>query len=139
MQHLFFRLKREAQRLARCACAAGLAAAFLLPAPHAAAGASGWELAASAISGLIAYKSTLDTMLDIGNNADYQRQSLLQDKRANGTDANALDVRAVDDVMRRLTAPGMYVLPANNLPFTWHVNDSALFNEIGRAACRERV
>lgn len=131
MQHLFFRLKREARRLARCACAAGLAAVFLLPAPHAAAGASGWELAASAISGLIAYKSTLDTMLDIGNNADYQRQSLLQDKRANGADANALDVRAVDDVMRRLTAPGMYVLPANNLPFTWHVNDSALFN----AAC----
>ena len=31
MQHLFFRLKREARRLARCACAAGLAAAFLLP------------------------------------------------------------------------------------------------------------
>ena len=75
--------------------------------------------------------NTMHTMLDTGNNADYQRQSLLQDKTANGADANALDVRAVDDVMRRLTAPGMYVLPANNLPFTWHVNDSALFN----AAC----
>lgn len=131
LQHSFFGLRDVLRRLTRSVFALGLAAAILLPAPRVSAGASGWELAASAISGLIAYKSTLDTMLDIGNNANYQRQSLLQDRSANGTDANASDVRAVDNVMQRLTADGMYVLPANNLPFTWHVNNSALFN----AAC----
>ena len=128
MQHYFFRLKKG---LVRAVCAAGVAAALLLPAPVASAGAAGWGLAASAISGLLAYRSTLDAVLDMGNNADYQRQSLWQDRAANGTDGNAADIAAVDAVMGRLTADGLFVLPANNLPFVWHVNDSALFN----AAC----
>ena len=75
LQHSFFGLRDVLRRLTRSVFALGLAAAILLPAPRVSAGASGWELAASAISGLIAYKSTRDTMLDIGNNANYQRRT----------------------------------------------------------------
>ena len=92
---------------------------------------TGWGVAASAISGLIAYKSSLSMMLDVGNNAAYQQQSLWQDIKANGTDRNARDVQVVDSVMARLTQPDVFVLPADALPFSWHVNDDPLFN----AAC----
>lgn len=120
------------RKLARVTMAAVLGVtATITPVAVEASSASGWGIAASAISGLIAYKSGLAMMLDIGNNAHYQRQSLWQDKKANGTDGNARDVAIVDGVMTRLTQPDVFVLPADALPFSWHVNDSALFN----AAC----
>ena len=126
-------LKSWKRKLARAAASAVFAGAAIVaaPLPAEASSGTGWGIAASALSGFIAYKSGLSMMLDIGNNAHYQQQSLWQDKKANGTDGNARDVAIVDGVMTRLTQPDVFVLPADALPFSWHVNDSALFN----AAC----
>ena len=111
--------------------AAAFASQAFAMAPAEAVSDTGWGMAASALSGLLAYKSSLSMMLDIGNNADYQRQSLWQDVKANGTDRNARDAAVVDAVMQRLTQPDVFVLPPDALPFSWHVNDDPLFN----AAC----
>ena len=125
-------LKAWKKKLTRLAAVSVFAGATVFAAPAAEAMSdTGWGVAASAISGLIAYKSSLSMMLDVGNNAAYQQQSLWQDIQANGTDRNARDVEVVDTVMRRLTQPDVFVLPADALPFAWHVNDDPLFN----AAC----
>jgi len=120
------------KKLSRLAAALVFAGGTFVSTPSAQAMSdTGWGMVASAISGLIAYKSSLSMMLDVGNNAAYQRQSLWQDIQANGTDRNARDVQVVDGVMERLTRPDVFVLPADALPFSWHVNDDPLFN----AAC----
>ena len=120
------------KKFSRLAAAVVFSSATLVALPTASASsASGWGIAGAAVSGLIAYKSGLSMMLDIGNHAAYQMQSLWQDREANGTDRNARDQAVVDAVMTRLTQPDVFVLPVDALPFSWHVNDSALFN----AAC----
>ena len=79
-------LKSWKRKLARAAASAVFAGAAIVaaPLPAEASSGTGWGIAASALSGFIAYKSGLSMMLDIGNNAHYQQQSLWQDKKANG-------------------------------------------------------
>ena len=85
------------KKLSRLAAALVFAGGTFVSTPSAQAMSdTGWGMVASAISGLIAYKSSLSMMLDVGNNAAYQRQSLWQDIKANGTDRNARDVQVVD-------------------------------------------
>ena len=109
MQEVRLLLKSWRKKLARVAAAVVFAGAAVAPLPAEASSASGWGIAASALSGFIAYKSGLSMMLDIGNNANYQQQSLWQDKKANGTDGNARDVAIIDGVMTRLTQPDVFV------------------------------
>ena len=77
------------------------------------------------------YGGYLSAMLDAGNNALYQEQTLAYDRRENGSSANPVDRALVDDVMGRLVSRGAYAMDIRSLPFRWHVNSSKDFN----AAC----
>lgn len=90
-----------------------------------------WAAAAQALGVLGIYKSTLASVLSIGNNAQAQLACLIQDEAQNGTDRNPNDIAVVEAVMEQLVRHGDYALRANSLPFIWHVNDSKEFN----AAC----
>ena len=107
-----------------------MAAGTMLHLPRAEA-MDAWAVAAQALGVLGAYKSSLSSILAIGNNADAQMQSQRQDILINGTDPNDNDIQAVDQVMNQLVSRGDYALKANSLPFCWTVNDSREFN----AAC----
>ena len=107
-----------------------MAAGTMLHLPRAEA-VDAWAVAAQALGVLGAYKSSLSSILAIGNNADAQMQSQRQDILINGTDPNDNDIQAVDQVMNQLVSRGDYALKANSLPFCWTVNDSREFN----AAC----
>ncbi|MBP3781452.1 MAG: M48 family metalloprotease, partial [Selenomonas sp.] len=91
----------------------------------------GWGAAAQALGVYAVYKSSLVSILALGNDANAQVQSRAQDIRQNGLDPNPNDVRVVDAVMQQLVLHGDYVLKNNSLPFIWAVNDSKDFN----AAC----
>lgn len=90
-----------------------------------------WAAAAQALGVLGAYKSSLSSILAMGNNVSAQVQSQRQDIEQNGIDPNRNDVQVVDFVMDQLVHKGDYVLKANSLPFCWTVNNSSDFN----AAC----
>ena len=77
------------------------------------------------------YNGYLSAILDAGNNAYYQEQSLLYDAQENGVDRNPADHEVVDAVMERLVRDGGYVLDIRSLPFRWNVNNNGEFN----AAC----
>ena len=91
----------------------------------------GWGAAAQALGVYAVYKSSLASILALGNDVNAQVQSRAQDIRQNGLDPNPNDVRVVDAVMQQLVLHGDYVLKNNSLPFIWAVNDSKDFN----AAC----
>ena len=91
----------------------------------------GWGAAAQALGVYAAYKSSLASILALGNDVNAQVQSRAQDIKQNGLDPNPNDVRVVDEVMQQLVFHGDYVLKNNSLPFIWAVNDSKDFN----AAC----
>ena len=107
-----------------------MAAGTMLHLPRAEA-VDAWAVAAQALGVLGAYKSSLSSILAIGNNADAQIQSRRQDILIHGIDPNDNDVQVVDQVMNQLVSRGDYALKANSLPFCWTVNDSREFN----AAC----
>lgn len=101
-----------------------------LAAPRAEA-VDAWAAAAQALGVFGIYKSTLASVLSLGNNAQAQLACLSQDEAKNGTDRNPNDLAVVNSVMEQLVTRGDYVLRANSLPFIWHVNNSQEFN----AAC----
>lgn len=100
------------------------------PLPKAGA-ADAWGTAAQALGVYAAYKSSLASILALGNDVNAQVQSRLQDVAKNGQDPNNHDVQVVNAVMQQLVSKGDYVLKTNSLPFVWAVNDSRDFN----AAC----
>ena len=90
-----------------------------------------WGAAAQALGVYAAYRSSLTSILALGNDVSAQVQSRKQDIEQNGLDFNANDVQVVNAVMEQLVSRGAYVLKVNSLPFVWAVNDSKDFN----AAC----
>lgn len=90
-----------------------------------------WGAAAQALGVYAAYKSSLASILALGNDVSAQVQSRNQDIAQNGLDPNDNDVQVVNGVMEQLVAQGDYVLKTNSLLFVWAVNDSKDFN----AAC----
>lgn len=104
-------------------------AIFLLPLKVYAADA--WAVAAQAAGVYAMYKSTLTSILRLGNDVNAQMAARRQDIKENGQDQNSLDVKVVDEIMTRLVNDSEYELRVNSLPFVWTVNDSEKFN----AAC----
>lgn len=122
-------LKRLRRRLLCLGLSAVLSLSLLAPAaPAAASGETGWGLAASLLSGIIAYRSGYDMMLDLGNNASAQLSSYWQDRLENGRDDNENDQKLINGVMQQLLTRGSYVIPADGLPFSWQLTDSQVFN-----------
>ncbi len=93
--------------------------------------ADAWALAAEAAGVLTLYKSTLVSILRLGNDVNAQMAARRQDIKENGTDKNPRDVELVNKIMARLVSSAEYELKVNSLPFVWSVNDSEKFN----AAC----
>lgn len=104
--------------------------AVSLPAGRAEA-VDAWAVAAQSLGIFAAYKSSLASILALGNDVSAQVQSARQDLRENGEDDNHHDVEVVNRVMKQLIDKGDYVLKVNSLPFVWGVNNSNDFN----AAC----
>ncbi|WP_233541576.1 M48 family metallopeptidase [Mitsuokella sp. AF33-22] len=100
---------------------------FVLPAGRAEA-VDAWAVAAQSLGVLAAYKSSLASILAMGNDVNAQVASARQDRQENGLDDNEHDVRIVNKVMQQLVTQGRYVLKANSLPFIWGVNNSNEFN-----------
>lgn len=101
-------------------------ATFFLPLKVFAADA--WAIAAQAAGVYALYKSTLTSILRLGNDVNAQMAAKLQDIKENGQDKNSLDVKIVDEIMTRLVNDSDYELKVNSLPFVWSVNDSEKFN-----------
>ena len=87
-----------------------------------------WAVAAQSLGVLAAYKSSLSSILALGNDVHAQVASARQDRQENGLDDNEHDVQVVNRVMQQLVTQGKYVLKANSLPFIWGVNNSNTFN-----------
>lgn len=104
----------------------GLGTAFL-PAGRAEA-VDAWAVAAQSLGVYAAYKSSLSSILALGNDVSAQVQSARQDLKENGEDGNHHDWDVVNRVMRQLVNKGQYVLRTNSLPFIWGVNNSSDFN-----------
>lgn len=128
MKNQFFLIKHKLISIC-LSCMMGVGIFF--PAARGEAGVDPWAAAAQALGVYAAYKSSLSTILAIGNDPAYQVSSRLQDIRANGKDWNQHDWSVVNGVMEQLVSKGDYALKVNSLPFIWHVNDSNDFN----AAC----
>lgn len=77
------------------------------------------------------YSGYLSAMLDAGNNALYQEQTLYYDRKENGISKNPFDKELVDSIMTRLVMRGEYAMDIRSLPFRWQVNGGREFN----AAC----
>ena len=99
--------------------------------PIRAEAADAWALAAEAAGVLALYKSTLVSILRLGNDVNAQMAARRQDIKENGVDKNLRDVELVDKIMTRLVNSAEYELKVNSLPFVWSVNDNERFN----AAC----
>ena len=128
VSYLYFR--RLHKKIAAAAVAGIMGAAACLPLPRAEA-VDAWGAAAQALGVFAAYKSSLASILALGNNVSAQVQSRAQDIEKSGLDPNGHDVQVVNHVMEQLVSRGAYVLKVNSLPFVWAVNDSKDFN----AAC----
>ena len=100
---------------------------LVLPAGRAEA-VDAWAVAAQSLGVLAAYKSSLASILAMGNDVNAQVASARQDRQENGLDDNEHDVRIVNKVMQQLVTQGRYVLKVNSLPFIWGVNNSNEFN-----------
>lgn len=87
-----------------------------------------WAAAAEAAGVYAAYKSTLTSILRLGNNVNAQMAARRQDIEKNGQDKNPLDVKLIDGIMTRLVNDSEYELRINSLPFIWSVNDNEKFN-----------
>ena len=116
--------------LAVLVCGALSFSSIALPAGRAEA-VDAWAVAAQSLGIFAAYKSSLASILALGNDVSAQVQSARQDLRENGEDDNHHDVEVVNRVMKQLIDKGDYVLKVNSLPVVWGVNNSNDFN----AAC----
>lgn len=87
-----------------------------------------WAVAAQSLGVYAAYKSSLSSILALGNDVSAQVQSERQDLKENGADPNQHDIEVVNRVMQQLVTKGDYVLKVNSLPFIWGVNNSSDFN-----------
>jgi len=105
--------------------------AALFPLARAEAKVDPWAAAVQALGVYAAYKSSLSSVLQLGNDPVAQVSSRRQDLQANGKDSNDYDWTVVNGVMEQLVNRGDYVLKVNSLPFAWGINDSNDFN----AAC----
>lgn len=99
---------------------------FLLPVKVYAADI--WAAMTQAAGVYALYKSTLTSILRLGNNVNAQMSARRQDIKENGQDKNSLDVQLVDGIMTRLVENSRYELRVNSLPFVWLVNDNEKFN-----------
>ena len=108
-----------------------VAALLILLSPLKVQASDAWAVAAESLGVLAAYKSTLKSILALGNNVDAQMSAKQQDIKENGQDKNRRDIQVVDYVMLRLVNDGEYELKVNSLPFVWNVNNDEKFN----AAC----
>ena len=111
--------------LAALVCGTLSFSAIALPASRAEA-VDAWAVAAQSLGVLAAYKSSLASILALGNDVSAQVQSARQDLHENGADENHHDVEVVNRVMEQLISKGDYVLKVNSLPFTWGVNNSSV-------------
>ena len=93
--------------------------------------ADAWALAAEALGVYATYRSTLASLLAMGNDVNAQFAVKRQDEKENGVDKNPHDIEVVNEIMTRLINNSEYELRVNSLPFIWSVNDSEKFN----AAC----
>ena len=93
--------------------------------------ADAWALAAEALGVYATYRSTLVSLLAMGNDVNAQFAVKRQDENENGVDKNPHDIEVVNEIMTRLVNNSEYELRVNSLPFIWSVNDSDKFN----AAC----
>ena len=93
--------------------------------------ADAWALAAEALGVYATYRSTLVSLLAMGNNVNAQFAVKRQDENENGVDKNPHDIEVVNEIMTRLINNSEYELRVNSLPFIWSVNNSEKFN----AAC----
>lgn len=96
--------------------------------PIKAAAADAWLAAAEVLGVAAAYKSTLRSMLALGNNVNAQMAARRQDMKENGLYENKEEVQLVDRIMTRLVEDSNYALKVNSLPFVWIVNNSEKFN-----------
>lgn len=119
--------------LAVLVCGALSFSAVALPAERAEA-VDAWAVAAQSLGIFAAYKSSLASILALGNDVSAQVQSARQDLRENGEDDNHHDVEVVNRVMKQLIDKGDYVLKVNSLPFVWGVNNS---NDLMQPASRQ--
>lgn len=115
-------------KLASLCLSALMGAGVFFPAVQAEAGGDPWAAAAQALGVYAAYKSSLRSVLVLGNDPRAQISGRLQDFAANGRDRNEHDWAVVNEVMEQLVAKGDYALKVNSLPFMWGVNDSNDFN-----------
>ena len=69
-----------------------------------------WAVAAHSLGVLAAYKSSLSSILALGNDVHAQVASARQDRQENGLDDNEHDVQVVNRVMQQLVTQGKYVL-----------------------------
>ncbi len=118
-------IKRKAVSLCLSAL---LGAGLILPAMPAEAGVDPWAAAAQALGVFAAYKSSLSSILALGNDPRAQISGRIQDMQVNGKDRNEHDWAVVNEVMEQLVSKGDYALKVNSLPFMWGVNDSNDFN-----------
>lgn len=127
MKNQLFLIKHKALSLC-LAVLMGMGAA--LPAARVEAGVDPWAAAAQALGVYAAYKSSLKSVLLLGNDPRAQISGRIQDLRANGKDRNDHDWAIVNEVMEQLVEKGDYALKVNSLPFLWSVNDSNDFNAV---------
>ena len=80
-----------------------------------------WALAAEALGVYATYRSTLVSLLAMGNNVNAQMAVKRQDEEENGVDGNPHDIQVVDEIMTRLVNNSEYELRVNSLPFIWRV------------------
>lgn len=124
MFHVYSGKKRALALLVSSAIGLG---SFFLPAGRVEA-VDAWAVAAQSLGVYAAYKSSLSSILAMGNDVSAQVQSERQDLKENGTDTNQHDIDVVNRVMQQLVTKGDYVLKVNSLPFIWGVNNSSDFN-----------
>ena len=91
--------------------AVSLGLGVILPVPAAeAARVDPWAAAAQALGVYAAYKSSLSSVLALGNDPWAQISGRMQDLRANGRDRNEHDWAVVNEVMEQLVSRGDYAL-----------------------------
>ena len=124
-----YQLSLIKHKLTSLCLAVSLGLGAFLPVPAAeAARVDPWAAAAQALGVYATYKSSLSSVLAMGNDPLAQISGRLQDLQANGRDRNEHDWAVVNEVMEQLVSKGDYALKVNSLPFMWGINNSNDFN-----------
>ena len=97
--------------------------------------AANWDLVQSVIVGAMGasmgYQAVRDNMLAVGNNPNFQKQTLEEDLKRSERDTTPSHNAIVKSVMTQLIEKGDYALRSNSLPFRYRINNSGEWN----AAC----